>query len=253
MLSILTLNINYYVDKHGPWSVRKELIREAIQKTDADIVALQAVRQDPQVSSGVDQARQFSEMLLDYKDVIFQPAVYFPDGSAEGSAILSRLPIAKEDYLELSQRPNLEDTNQRMVLHARFDLSDGPFHLFNAHFSWVEEQTRDNLKETIPFINAFSGPAVLVGDLNTPSGSPLLRQLTEAGWTDVWEHLHPGAEGYTFEANDPSIRIDYVFVNQELKAKVRSIEIVSNVQEKPKVRLSDHLGLRVVLDLRKGQ
>jgi endonuclease/exonuclease/phosphatase family metal-dependent hydrolase len=245
----MTFNLNYYGVKRGPWPVRKELIRETIQSADADIIALQAVCRDPAREHGLDQASQLADLLPEYRHVVFVPAMDFPDGSEGGSGILSRLRIGESDHLELSLLPRLEDTNQRVLMHARFDLPAGPLHLFNAHFSWVAEQARLNIGETIPFINFFRGPAVLVGDLNTPSDSDLLQRFSQAGWSDVWAELHPDEQGTTFESNDPSLRIDYAWVNQELKPNVQEIKIVADIQHESGARPSDHFGLLVTLDL----
>jgi endonuclease/exonuclease/phosphatase family metal-dependent hydrolase len=243
MLRVLTLNINYYVEKHGPWSVRKNLIRTALQSSEADIIALQAVAKDPGVEEGLDQATQLSRLLPEYRHVFFQAAATHPDGREEGSAILSRLPFAACEALKLTRRPNLDDQTERALLHARFDLPAGPLHLFNAHFSWIEEQTSDNLDQAIPYMRAFEGMGLLVGDLNTPSTSRLLERFRQAGWTDAWAELHPHEEGLTFESNQPSIRIDYAWLNASLKPYLQSIEIVKTGREAEGERLSDHLGL----------
>jgi endonuclease/exonuclease/phosphatase (EEP) superfamily protein YafD len=135
------------------------------------------------------------------------------------------------------------------LIHARFDLPEGPFHLFNAHFSWVPEQARLNLDEALPYMRSFRGPAALVGDLNTPPDSDVLQPLREAGWLDVWSELRPTEAGPTFEADNPSLRIDYVWVNSELRPQVEAIEIVTGNRDESGVRLSDHLGLLATFSL----
>ena len=247
MIRVDTLNINYYMDKHGAWDMRKELLCQALERTNADIIALQAVRSEPGLAKGKDQAAQLCRMLPVYQEVYFGPAERFPDGSVHGSAILSRLPMAVRDSLSLNRLPGLDDTNQRALLSARLDLPGGPLHLFNAHFSWVREQAQENLEQALPFIDAVQGPALLVGDFNIPSDSDLLGRLRESGWTDAWEKLHPDQEGLTFEADHPSLRIDYAWANADLAPKLQAIEIIQH--DTGKIRLSDHLGLRVDLDL----
>jgi endonuclease/exonuclease/phosphatase family metal-dependent hydrolase len=247
MITVDTLNINYYVDKHGSWDLRKDLICQALERTNADIIALQAVRAEPGIAGGKNQAAQLSRMLSVYPQVYFGPAEHFPDGSMHGSAILSRRPVAVRDSLPLKRQPGLEDNNQRAILYARFNLPGGPLHLFNGHFSWVREQTQENLDQALPFIGAVQGPALLVGDLNIPSDSDLLDRLREAGWTDAWEKLHPGQDGFTFEADHPYMRIDYAWANASLAPKLHDIEIIRH--DTGLARLSDHLGLKIDLDL----
>lgn len=249
MLKVMTFNLNYYGTKHGPWVLRRGLICAELQSVAPDIVALQAVARDPQVDGGADQAAQLAERLPEYTHTLFQPAMDFSDGSTGGSALLSRLPVAASDRLELDLIPGLEDDNRRVLLHARFDLPTGPLHLFNAHFSWVGEQARRNLEQAVPFFQSFAGPALLVGDFNIPAGSELLASLRQAGWRDVWAELNPGQEGLTFESNSPTLRIDYAWANPALLPHVTAIRIVADNEHATGARPSDHRGLLVTLDM----
>lgn len=249
MLKVMSFNMNYYVPKHGAWEIRKEMIHTAVQEARPDILALQAVRKDPLIENGKDQAHQLSALMPEYMQVIFQPAMEYADESQEGSAILARLPVAAHDFLPLTLLPDMEDKNQRVLMHARFDLPGGPLHLFNGHFSWVSEQTDVILDEVLPYMNSFEGPGLLVGDLNTPSDSHLLQRIRQSGWTDAWEALFPGQQGYTFESQNPTIRIDYAWANASLASQVSNVQIVANSSRITGERPSDHLGLLVTLDL----
>jgi endonuclease/exonuclease/phosphatase family metal-dependent hydrolase len=248
MLKIMTLNLNYTVSKHGPWNLRKELIKEVIREASPDIIAFQAVSKDPGFEQGKDQASQLKELLPNYKHHFFQPSEIKSNGSQEGSAILSKIPIAEKNFLQLKVIPT-EDHFKRVLLRARFDLADGPFYLFNGHFSWVNEQAELNIKETLPYISRFNGKAILVGDLNTASDSLLFQPIKDAGWKDVWGELRSNEEGFTFESNKPFTRIDYAWANKEVIKNVQSIEILHKEQQE-KIRLSDHKGLLITLDLK---
>lgn len=249
-MKVMTLNINYYGERYGPWPVRRQLIQDVLDKANPDVVALQAVRRDPAVESGADQAVQLTTLFSGYHFVAYQPAEAFPDGVTQGSAILSQLPIAAKDLLPLTLLPELEDTNRRIVQAARFDLPSGPFYLFNAHFSWVAEQAEQNICETLVFIEAVGGPALLVGDLNTSPDSPLLENFRRAGWTDLWARFHPDDEGFTFvEVDRLAKRIDYAWANPELLDKVQAIECVADQPGQNGARASDHAGLLVMLSL----
>lgn len=247
MLTVMTQNLNYYGDRHGPWRRRRELIVQAIREHEPDIVALQAVCSDPNVEDGADQATQLSRALPDYRYVFFYPASIDESGREEGSAILSRLPIREPGVRELSLKPGLEDDNRRVIQHARFELDHSVLNVFNAYFSWVEEQAGDNIREALAFLGRADGPALLVGDFNIPAGSPLLRRFEDAGYVDLWQAAHPDEPGFTFEAGNPDRRIDYAWANAELARRLGGVEIVRN--EADGARLSDHLGLKVELKL----
>jgi endonuclease/exonuclease/phosphatase (EEP) superfamily protein YafD len=122
-------------------------------------------------------------------------------------------------------------------------------HLFNAHFSWIEDQTADNVREALPYMQSFRGPAILVGDLNAPAPANVLEPFRETGWTDAWEAHHPGQQGYTYEADSPSIRIDYAWLNPALLPALAAVEILRKEDEASQARLSNHLGLKIVLAL----
>lgn len=247
MLTVMTQNLNYYGDKHGAWRERRELIREAIEEVEPDIVALQAVCSDPEVEDGADQATQLSRMLRDYRYVFFYPANIDENGREEGSAILSRTPIREPSVRELSLRSGLEDDNPRVIQHARFDLDKGMLNVFNAYFSWVEEQAVDNVTEALAFLGKADGLTLLVGDFNMPADSPLLARLEDAGYVDLWAAAHPDDSGYTFEADHPDKRIDYAWANADLGRRISTVELVR--RDGGKVRPSDHLGLSVSFSL----
>lgn len=239
----MTLNINYYGSKHGLWSVRKGFIQKVIQNASPDIIALQAVKREPAVNNGVDQASQLAELLPEYQYVVFQEAVNYENGSSDGLAFLSRFEVVETDYIVLTLHPGLEDTSQRILLNALFDLPTGPFHVFNAHFSWIYQQALKNLNETLPYINSFTKQSLLIGDLNMTPDTEVIRQLSKEGWIDIWAKLHPDDNGYTFESNYLTKRIDYAWIHNSLEQQVKAIEIVANNHDENGNRPSDHVGL----------
>jgi len=64
-----------------------------------------------------------------------------------------------------------------------------------------------------------ASPAIVVGDFNTPPGTPAYQAMVDAGFTDVWKALRPRPDGFTCcqapdLSNQVSIlheRIDYVW------------------------------------------
>lgn len=243
MLKILTLNINLLGDRHGPWDRRKPLAAALIHEFRPDIVALQAVRQQAGLHGG-NQAHELAGLLPKYRHVVFRPGTQYDDGAADGMAILASIPIDSIDVLPLSRREGIEDPWRRIVLSARFLLSTGPFHLFNGHFSWVQPQAQDNVRETLPAINAAEGLRMLVGDFNSTADCESMQMLARAGWVDAWAALRGNEPGYTFESNAPSSRIDYAWVPGEYRQNLESIHIVGR-ETTGGVRLSDHCGLLV--------
>jgi endonuclease/exonuclease/phosphatase family metal-dependent hydrolase len=249
MLRIMTLNINYYMDKHGPWNERRDLICQIIEHNKPDIIALQAVKKDLQVEDGIDQATQIAGLMPKYAQIIFEPAMVDGNGGAAGSAFLSRTKMRQIDRLELTLLPGLEDDNQRVLLRGLYDSPAGSLWVMNAHFSWVYQQGKMNIEQTMPFLPPHDQPAVLVGDFNMTPEMDLLDRLREAGWVDSWERLQPGKDGFTFEAPHPSIRIDYAWVSPGLVDKMAAIQVLSHERVEKNARLSDHLALLIDIEI----
>jgi endonuclease/exonuclease/phosphatase family metal-dependent hydrolase len=245
MLSIMTLNVNFYNEKHGPWETRRQLIKEAVIEARPDIIALQAVMKDPDRENGVDQASQLASEMPEFQQVHYQPAVKHANGIEEGSAILSKYYFDEVSCRSFSSKKGAEDPARRIILHARYNFPLGPFHLFNAHFSWVEEQARQNLEETLAYMERYSGRRVLVGDMNNPPETDVIKNLAESGWHDAWA-VNGSDNGYTFEADAPSKRIDYIWLQDDLVKTIGSTRIVKPAGE---AQFSDHLGLLTELML----
>lgn len=243
----MTLNINYYGTKHGLWPVRRRFVQEAIRGADPDIIALQAVKRDPAVNNGIDQASQLAGLLPEYQYVVFQEAAHHQNGGADGLAFLSRFEVVETHYLKLTLYPGLEDTNQRILLNTLFVLPTGPFRIFNAHFSWVYHQALKNVNETLPYINSFAERSLLIGDLNMTPDTEIIQQFGKESWVDIWAKLRPDDNGYTFESNHPTKRIDYAWIHDSLKQQAKSIDIIANNHDGNGNRPSDHAGLLIQL------
>ncbi|EYB69148.1 hypothetical protein DEIPH_ctg011orf0132 [Deinococcus phoenicis] len=244
MTRLLTLNLQGYADRHGPWDERRKLIERAITEAQPDIVTLQAVALDPEQHPS-DQATQLAASLEGYR-AVFVAAQTHPDGRQDGLAFLTMGPLPDVRRHELSLQPGLEDPSRRVLLHGRFETPEGPLDVFGAHFSWVPAQQEDNVREALSVLEGTAGPAaVLAGDFNMQPDSPHLGGLREAEWIDAWAALHPAENGFTFaEDRDPSIRIDYVWTRG---VRAQTISVVLAESEGLR-RASDHAGLLVKLE-----
>ena len=242
MLKIATLNLNYFVEKHGSWASRRKTIIETLSVAEPDIIAFQAVAQDPHFEDGSDQATQICRELKSFQYHIFIPSLE-ENGRKEGSAIISKIPFVDTDSVKLRLKDG-EDKSPRVLLRVRIKFSGRNLHLFNAHFSWVPELAIDNVKEVLPIVNASAEPAILVGDLNNPPESEVFDHFKNSGWIDGWEITNPSDEGFTFESGRLFTRIDYAWVNGRLKDQVKEVRILKPGND---LRLSDHLGLLIKL------
>lgn len=249
MLKILTMNINGYGEKHGGWEPRRSLIHALIAAHSPDVVVLQSVSQPAGAPDGADQAAELAGLLKSGYRGLYAPLSAPSGAERTGPALLTRLPVADHDTFPLTLQPGLEDVNRRLILYARFDLMGAPLHLFNAHFSWVQQQAEQNMEQAFGFIERFAPGRILLGDLNNPPDAPIFERLREAGWVDAWALLHPDKEGFTFEAGKWFTRIDYAWLDSNLAPRLRDVQVVGGEPGPGGGHASDHAGLLVSLDL----
>lgn len=247
MLTVMTMNVNLYEEKHGPWPKRRRVIEDAARDTFADVLALQAVRRHKDVEGGLDQGTQLANALR-FEERCFRPAYRREDGSEDGVAVLSRLPLEPSVAKGLSTRPGTLDPWPRVMVRVEVQAPTTSVLLVNAHLSWVPEQNEDNVTELLAFLHERPRATILVGDFNATPDAPGIARLREAGYVDAWRRLRPGEAGYTFESNAPSQRIDYVFVSADLAPRLEDIRLVGDTPYEG-ARGSDHLGVVVNLDL----
>lgn len=247
MLTVLTMNLQLYEEKHGPWPKRRRVIEEAAREVFADVLALQAVRRHKDVEGGLDQGTQLANALR-FPERCFRPAHRKADGSEDGIAFLSRLPMGPSVARGLSTRPGTADPWPRVMARVEVQAPTRSVSVVNAHLSWVPEQNDDNVIELLAFLAERPQSTILVGDFNATPDAPGLVRLREAGFVDAWMRLRPNEPGFTFESHAPAMRIDYVFVSPDLAPRLEDIALVADAPREG-TRGSDHLGLVVNLDL----
>jgi endonuclease/exonuclease/phosphatase family metal-dependent hydrolase len=167
-------------------------------------------------------------------------------------AWLSRLPIRRtvDHRLPALSKTLLEIEVEGVRLFAT--------HLASRHEEAVHPR-REEVRAILAVLAGCAGPHLLAGDLNAlPSGEPIgtpppgvlprgdalpdaprdvLVPFAEAGYVDCYRALH-GEPGYTYPADAPWLRLDYVFASAELAARLRGAGVVTGMEA---ARASDHL------------
>lgn len=85
---------------------------------------------------------------------------------------------------------------------------------------------------------------VVVGDLNTVSSETPELTILEEGTrplVDAWAALRPRSAGYTMPSHDPVVRLDYVFLSQDLVPA--DVTLIGHVPDHDGFYPSDHLGV----------
>lgn len=221
----------------------------AIRQQSPDIVALQEVDVHWAERSGfVDEATALGDKLG--MNVRFAPIYSLPGVSSSaprrefGVALLSRFPIvsfANDSIARLStQEENPVPSAAPGLLHATLDVHGIPVRVFNTHLDYRKEPAvrERQVGEMLRYIGDLSTPTLVFGDMNAAPDAPELQPLF-ARLHDAWTGS-PDA-GYTYPAEQPASRIDYVLVSPQFS--VRSIRV-------PVTDASDHRPVVAELVLR---
>jgi endonuclease/exonuclease/phosphatase family metal-dependent hydrolase len=172
-------------------------------------------------------------------------------GSRPGDSLayMSRVPVTRVEW----HRP-------RLSRHAFLELilEGTPWRVFGVHLSavhaaWTERRRIYELRALLQEVRREQpGPHVLVGDFNTLAPGELLdirklphrlralvwlsggrvrwrtiQAVLDAGYADVFRHLHPDLVGNTFPTWDPHARLDYLFVPGPYLSRARVCDVLT--------------------------
>jgi len=225
----------------------------AIRASAPDVVALQEVDVHwAERSNFVDEASALGDKLG--MQVRFAHIYHFPGASDSaparefGVALLSRYPIVHfvdDTLMRLStQVTDPVPTPMPGLLDAVIDVHGTRVHVFNTHLDYRKDPRvrEQQVAEMLHFIDASSGPTLVFGDMNASPDAeeiqPLLHRLH-----DAWAAVHGADAGFTYPADAPRERIDYVLVSPQLHVRAARV---------PDTLASDHRPVVVDLDLDAG-
>lgn len=230
MLKVQTQNLWYDAD---PWPQRRELLRGAFDRLDADLVGLQEVLHD---ADGGQLAELFGHRLPTWH-TLHAPsrgAAARHGGRDFGNAVVSRWPIAEHRVVELPDGGLGREPRIALITHI--DSPHGRIVFAVTHLNWrldhgfVREQQVVALLDALGQEAAASDfPPILVGDFNAEPDASEIRFILglqalagrSAHMRDAWRSRHGAcAPGHTWSrdnvfarwALEPDRRIDYVFV-----------------------------------------
>jgi len=256
-MKILTWNLANY-DDHLHWEIRLKLIANEIAKHQPDVLALQEIRYNANHPSTKDSHLNMAEQILMelqqnnlYKNakVITQPAMYYDLAHWEGITLITNLETIETGNIFHSLLSASGDQNKRITQYAVMANQEMIFTIFNTHFAYEELGMKMNVAETIDYMSRFAGyPCLLVGDMNARPENENIQKFALEGYTDVWDKLNPDEKGFTYKSFNPTKRIDFCWVNELMKDKIKSIEIIGLEPDENKVYPSDHLGLIIKVE-----
>lgn len=245
-LRLLSYNIRYG-GKH-----REHALASVIRAADADVVVLQEAREPSVVAHLAEETG----------------LPYWGARKGRSTGFLSRIPVEHHAWHRprAARHPFLE-----LVLEARRCRIFG-LHLSAWFSKWTERRRAMEIRALLDGIRHHQhGLHVVAGDFNALapgerlhvarmpawiraliwlSGRDIARDtiqvMLDERYLDVFRHLHPRSNGYTFPTWDPHVRLDYVFTPARYSPRVLSCSIVSQPHEA--LRASDHFPLLAELD-----
>jgi poly(A) polymerase len=175
-----------------PLDVRLPMLREELARAAADVVALQEAT--PALARGLLATPRAEPVFL-------SEAPHLAGLDPHGPLLLSRLPFSLAEHA----------AGHRPVPVGTWEFAHGTVHVANVHLpsnrtADAAPHRRRLLAGLLADLEPLSGDVLVVGDFNL-TGDELADLIRAAGYRDVWDLLHPGEDGSTFDPpNNPLAR-----------------------------------------------
>lgn len=227
----VTLRVLSYNIRHGDGMDRHidlERVAKVIREANPDLVAVQEVDRGVKRSSGVDQPAELAR--LTGMHAFFEKNIEFQGGDY-GNAVLSRLPV---EYHKNHPLPQSQPREQRGALEVRVRVSGRPITFIATHLDYHPTDA-----ERLASIAMFKGmvercgkmPVIIAGDFNASPDSEVLKRAV-GFLRDTFDPAGP--DRFTFPADAPHDRIDYILYTQYPTLKCVEYRII------PEPLASDH-------------
>jgi endonuclease/exonuclease/phosphatase family metal-dependent hydrolase len=251
---VLSYNIHHGEGMDGRLDL--ERIARVILGTEADLVALQEVDRGVERTDRVDQPARLAE--LTGMQAVFEKNIDY-QGGEYGNAILSRLPV---EFHENHYLPQSLPAEQRGLLEAHVRIGGGQLIFFATHFDYHgddgERMASVSMLREMGAVRS-NLPVVVAGDLNALPYSRVIADATdfmtdafveacesglraEAGKTV--RHAEAIEAGFTFPADEPVRRIDYILHNGHPRLRTLECRVI------PEPVASDHRPILAVLEIK---
>jgi endonuclease/exonuclease/phosphatase family metal-dependent hydrolase len=236
---VMTFNIHHGEGLDGRVDLPR--IAEVIRRERADLVALQEVDKGVQRTARRDLSGELA--ALTGLTCVFSNNFHY-QGGEYGNAVLTRFPVLSATN---SHYQMLRTNEQRGILQLTLEVQGRQLVFMNTHIDYRKDDAErlQNAREIRALAGQHAGtPVILCGDFNTTPGSPVHQRLKET-FEDTWERAGQGS-GWTFPADNPSKRIDFVWVSKTAQIDPVEARVLEN-------DASDHRPLLVEFRFRESR
>lgn len=234
-IRVMTYNIHVGVGMDKKLDLPR--IAGVINKQHPDLVGLQ------EVDRGVERTQRIDEIVelakLTKMDYAFAFNLKY-QGGQYGVAILSREPIrATDHHLYL----NMREAERRGFIRAEVRIGGHLINFVTTHLDYQYEDGRAfEAKQLLVAMKDVKAPLIIVGDFNdVPAGEAY--QLMHESFDDAWQLTKANEEGFSYPADRPAKRIDYIFTRRADRIKARRAWKVETLA-------SDHVPVVAELELK---
>lgn len=200
---VLTYNIHHANPPSADdYVINVEAIAKVINAQHPDFVALQEVDVNTK-RSGIKLNEAAAIAKLTGMHYHFTRAIFY-QGGVYGDAVLSRFPIIKSMNYHLPVWGENEEL--RAVCMVKVKLPGGSSILFaSTHLGLTKDTRLLQVNKILNIINELNDPLIIAGDFNTKPGSPIVNKLGNVLTKSCSQNCP-----YTFPANDPNKKIDFI-------------------------------------------
>jgi endonuclease/exonuclease/phosphatase family metal-dependent hydrolase len=264
--SLVTINI---LNDLSLWEARSPLLVEQLAELDADLIAMQEVSLESDISNAhwvadqLNQRREEPEKVPPY-EVLLCPrtGVY---AKKEGLAVLSRLPVKQHESLDL-----LSQTRVAQIVGFRLENTD--LLLVNGHFFWEpgpSPKRQEQIELLLDFLDTqpVEQRVIVCGDFNGMPGTPAIERMRQY-FDSAYNIVHKQEPEYTCPTplpNAPRVKLrnvagwvlgmrpkpnpewrgtlDYIFVDPRLQTQDCQVVLNESPEDDSEIYPSDHFGL----------
>ena len=236
IIRVMTYNIHVGVGMDKKLDLAR--IAGVINAQHPDLVGLQEVDRGVERTQRIDEIAEIARMTK--MDYAFAFNLRY-QGGQYGVAILSRLPIMATDHRLYK---NTREAERRGFIRAEVLVHGRTLNFVTTHLDYQYEDGRVfETEQLLAALKDVKGPLILVGDFNdVPTGGAY--KLVSDQFHDAWIERGLTDPGYSYPADKPAKRIDYIFMRRSDAIRTKRAWIVSTLA-------SDHVP--VVADLEIGK
>src|SRR6266850_3589627 len=234
-LRVMTYNIHVGVGMDKKLDLPR--IAGVINAQHPDLVGLQEVDRGVTRTQRIDEIVELSKLTR--MEYAFAFNLHY-QGGQYGVAILSRFPIRATDH-RLFQ--NTREAERRGFIRAEVSVDGRVLNFVTTHLDYQYEDGRlFEAQQLLSALKDFKSPLIVVGDFNDIAAGQAY-QLMRYEFGDAWTENRAADEGFSYPADKPAKRIDYIFFRSTDRVRTKRAWIVETLA-------SDHVP--VVADLEIG-